>query len=83
MKITPMRRAIGLVLLMIGVVWFMIGVGIFSGSQFTGQAPVAVLGALASFAGVAVLQLNLPWGRRDDTPTPGDPSRQEPKEPSA
>ena len=63
-KISPLRRATGLVMLMVGVTWFLIGVNIITGSQFSGRAVTSIVGAIVAIAGVGVLQL--PFGRRKD-----------------
>ena len=68
-KLSPMRRAVGLVMLMIGVVWFLIGVGMISGSQFSGSTPTAVVGAAVAIGGVFVLTWKVPApGKRDRQP---------------
>jgi hypothetical protein len=53
------RRAIGLVLLVVGLVWFFQGVGVIEGSFMTGEAFWAVIGAVCAAAGV-VLALRPP-----------------------
>ena len=53
------RRAIGLVLLVVGLVWFLQGVGVIKGSFMTGEALWAVLGVVFA-AGGAVLVLRPP-----------------------
>ena len=53
------RRAIGLVLLVVGLVWFFQGVGVIKGSFMTGEALWAVLGVVSAAAG-AVLMLRPP-----------------------
>ena len=55
-KISPMRRAIGLVMVMVGVVWFLIGLNLIEGSQFSGKAGTTIIGAIVAVAGVFVLQ---------------------------
>lgn len=68
-KLSPMRRAIGLVMLMIGVVWLLIGAGMISGSQFSGSTPTAVIGAAVAIGGVFVLTWKVPApGKRDNRP---------------
>lgn len=77
MKISPMRRALGLVLFMIGVVWFFIGTNLISDSQWSGQMWLAAVGATIAVAGLAVLQLQIPerWRR---TKNPTEPNDQDP-----
>ncbi len=64
-KISPMRRAVGLVLMFIGVMWFLLGINLISGSQFSGNIPFAIVGAVIASAGVLVMQL--PKRKRDRT----------------
>jgi len=49
------RRAIALVLLVVGVIWFFQGVGVIEGSFMTGEAVWAVIGAVCVLAGLALL----------------------------
>ena len=49
------RRAIAIVLLVVGVVWFFQGVGVIEGSFMTGEALWAVIGAVCVVAGLALL----------------------------
>jgi hypothetical protein len=49
------RRAIAVVLILVGVVWFFQGVGVIEGSFMTGEALWAVIGAVCVVAGLAVL----------------------------
>jgi hypothetical protein len=49
------RRAVAIVLLVVGVVWFFQGVGVIEGSFMTGEAVWAVIGALCVAVGVALL----------------------------
>ena len=45
----------GALLLLMGVVWFLQGIGVLPGSFMTGQSRWAVYGALAVFAGLGLL----------------------------
>ena len=45
---------IGVALIMIGVMWFFQGIGVFPGSFMTGQTKWAVYGAITALAGIAV-----------------------------
>jgi uncharacterized membrane protein HdeD (DUF308 family) len=54
------RGIAGLVLCVIGVVWFLQGVGVLHGSFMTGHSQYAVLGVVAAVAGVALLK----WAAR-------------------
>jgi hypothetical protein len=49
------RRAIGIVLLVVGLVWFFQGIGVITGSFMTGEALWAVIGVVCAVAGVALL----------------------------
>ena len=49
------RRAIAIVLIVVGVVWFFQGIGVIEGSFMTGEALWAVIGAVCVVAGVALL----------------------------
>ena len=49
------RRIIGIILVVIGGVWFGQGIGAIHGSFMTGQALWAVIGAIAVFFGISLL----------------------------
>jgi hypothetical protein len=49
------RRAIAIVLLLVGVVWLFQGIGVIEGSFMTGEAVWAVIGAICVVAGAALL----------------------------
>jgi len=49
------RLIIGVVLLLVGIVWFFQGVGVIGGSFMTGEALWAVIGAVCIFFGIALL----------------------------
>ena len=49
------RRAIAVVLLVVGGVWFFQGVGVIEGSFMTGEAVWAVIGVVCVAAGLALL----------------------------
>ena len=51
------RRAIAIVLIVVGVVWFFQGVGVIEGSFMTGEALWAVIGVVCVAAGIALLVL--------------------------
>jgi hypothetical protein len=50
-----LRRAIGIVLLLIGAVWFLQGVGLVKGSFMSGEAVWAVIGFVLVVAGVVIV----------------------------
>jgi len=50
------RLVIGVILLLIGAVWFGQGIGVIHGSFMTGQALWAVIGAICLFLGVSLLR---------------------------
>jgi hypothetical protein len=49
------RRAIAVVLLVVGGVWFFQGIGVIEGSFMTGEALWAVIGVVFVVAGIALL----------------------------
>ena len=49
------RRAIAVVLLVVGGVWFFQGIGVIEGSFMTGEAVWAVIGVACVAAGIALL----------------------------
>ena len=51
-----LRIAIGVLLLLVGVVWFLQGIDVVKGSFMTGEAVWAVIGALCVLAGAVVLR---------------------------
>jgi hypothetical protein len=44
---------VGVILLMLGSIWFLQGINVLSGSFMTGQPRWAILGAFLFFAGIA------------------------------
>lgn len=56
-ELSPLRRTIGLVLVMIGGFWVALSLGFLEESFMTGQPVYTVLGAIVAFAGVLVLVL--------------------------
>jgi drug/metabolite transporter superfamily protein YnfA len=54
-ELSPLRRTIGLVLVMIGGFWAAISLGFLEESFMTGQRIYTVLGAIVALAGVLVL----------------------------
>jgi hypothetical protein len=50
------RIVVGVLLVLVGVVWFFQGVGVIGGSFMTGQALWAVIGAIAVVFGSALLR---------------------------
>ena len=57
---------IGVLLLLVGLVWFLQGINVLPGSFMTGQIQWAVYGALAMLAGIGILV----YGRRRGSPPP-------------
>jgi hypothetical protein len=49
------RRTIGIVLLVVGAVWFFQGIGVIEGSFMTGEAIWAVIGAACAGAGLVLV----------------------------
>jgi drug/metabolite transporter (DMT)-like permease len=58
--LSPMRRAIGIVLIMVGVTWFALGAGFIEGSVMSGQLLSAVMGVALAIGGGFVLYRGLP-----------------------
>jgi hypothetical protein len=54
-ELSPLRRTIGLVLVMIGGFWAAISLGFLEESFMTGNRVYTILGALVALAGVLVL----------------------------
>ena len=50
------RLVVGVILVIIGAVWFGQGIGVIKGSFMTGEALWAVIGAVAVFFGVSLLR---------------------------
>ena len=61
-KVNPLRLIVGIVLIVLGAVWFLQGIGVFKGSAMTGSAVWVVIGAIAFVFGLLVI---LRPGRRD------------------
>ena len=53
--LSPMRRAIGAVLVMVGATWFALGAGFIQGSVMSGQVVWAVMGVALAVGGGYVL----------------------------
>lgn len=66
-ELSPLRRTIGLVLIMIGGFWAAISLGFLEESFMTGQPIYTVLGSLVALAGVLVLVI------KPKTPPASDP----------
>ena len=66
-ELSPLRRTIGLVLIMIGAIWVAISLGFLEESFMTGQPVYTVLGAIVVLAGVLVLVLR-PKGPQGEDP---------------
>ena len=64
----------GILLIVVGVVWFFQGIGVLPGSFMTGQTFWAVAGFLAVISGIALVRT---WRRSD--PTNGAPPRPDAK----
>lgn len=68
-ELSPLRRTIGLVLIMIGGFWTAISLGFLEESFMTGQPVYTVIGAAVAIAGVLVLVVK---GKGPAAPTPDD-----------
>ncbi|MFZ4487537.1 MAG: hypothetical protein ACOYO9_13205 [Candidatus Nanopelagicales bacterium] len=58
--LSPLRRAIGIVLVMVGVTWFALGAGFIEGSVMSGQVIWAGMGVAVAIGGGYVLYRGLP-----------------------
>ena len=56
----PLRRTIGVVLLVVGVAWVLLATGIIGGSVINGSVISGVFGAIAAVAGAVVLYAKRP-----------------------
>lgn len=65
MRLSPMRRAIGLVLMFIGVSWAMLGSGLIQGSVMSGQTVWAFVGGALAIGGLAVLTVRTGSTKQD------------------
>lgn len=54
-RMNPMRRVVGVVMVMVGGVWFFQGIGVAQGSVMTGQSFWAFVGAVLVIGGIAIL----------------------------
>lgn len=54
-RMNPMRRVFGVVMVMVGGVWFLQGIGVAQGSVMTGQSFWAVVGGVLVVGGVVIL----------------------------
>ncbi len=50
-------RVVGVILILVGIVWFLQGIGVLLGSFMTGQSQYAILGVVSAIIGVALLIL--------------------------
>ena len=51
-------RAAGVLLILVGAVWFLQGIGKLPGSFMSGQTKWAVIGVIAAVAGVALVRMS-------------------------
>lgn len=64
----PIHRAIGVVVVGIGLVWFLLGTNFISGSQFSGNLWFGVLGIVIANVGAVIL-----WRAAKAAPPDGTP----------
>ena len=64
-------RVIGLLMVVLGAVWFLQGINVLPGSFMTGQTPWAIYGGLLWAVGLLVLVM-CRAGRTQVRPDPGD-----------
>jgi uncharacterized membrane protein YhiD involved in acid resistance len=50
-----LRRVLGVLLILVGAIWFTQGIGVLKGSFMTGQGIWTVIGILCVFVGVLLL----------------------------
>lgn len=63
-EMNPLRRAVGVVMFVVGFVWMVIGLGLVSGSVVSNQTWAAILGFVVMAGGLFILTRK---------PKPGDP----------
>ena len=56
----PLRRTIGIVLLVVGIGWVLLATGIIGGSVIKGSMVSGILGAVAAIAGAVILYARRP-----------------------
>jgi LPXTG-motif cell wall-anchored protein len=61
---------LAVLLLLVGVVWFLQGINVLLGSVMTGQSQWAIIGGIAFLAGIALLILS---NRRKSSPPQSNP----------
>ena len=76
-ELSPLRRTIGLILIMIGGFWIAISLGFLEESFMTGQPVYTVLGAIVALAGVLVLVMR-PRAQLSHEPPSQDPPSADP-----
>ena len=72
-ELSPLRRTIGLVLIMIGGFWVALSLGFLEESFMTGQPVYTVVGAIVALAGVLVLVMRPKGHPSPEPPSPGPP----------
>ena len=72
-ELSPLRRTIGLVLIMIGAFWVAISLGFLEESFMTGQPVYTVVGAIVALAGVLVLVMRPKGHPSPEPPSQGPP----------
>jgi hypothetical protein len=70
--LSPLRRTVGLVLIMVGAFWAAISLGFFEESFMTGQRVYTVLGAIVVIAGLLVLFVKPRDPAASETDSPDD-----------
>jgi drug/metabolite transporter (DMT)-like permease len=58
--LSPLRRTIGVVLVVVGVAWVLLATGIVGGSVINGSVISGILGAIAAVAGAVILYAKRP-----------------------
>ena len=69
---SPMPRAIGIVLIVVGGVWFLQGIGVAKGSVMTGSTLWGIIGAILLVAGALTLRYKPKPKPEDNDPSDND-----------
>jgi hypothetical protein len=56
LEMSPLRRTIGVVLFMVGMAWFLLGVGLVQGSSVSNTWWATIVGAVLVVVGLLILQ---------------------------
>ena len=65
LRMSPMPRAIGLVLAFVGIVYVVMGLGIAGDSQYSGNMAFAIGGAVSAVVGLLILRRTSQTAKRE------------------